>query len=73
MSNIDILPGWSMPNDLAKQVKDALNRKSITPEHELADELEEMVRDNGLIEPNPIDWGGRVSYLLEHMEGEAQR
>jgi hypothetical protein len=38
-----------MPNDLAKQVKDALNRKSITPEQELRDALAEMARYNAMI------------------------
>jgi hypothetical protein len=26
-----------------------------------------------LIEPNPQDWGERVSYLLEQMEAEVKR
>jgi hypothetical protein len=26
-----------------------------------------------MIDPNPIDWGGRVSFLLEQLEFEAQR
>ncbi len=39
MTNNDLPPGWAMPEDLAKQVKEALNRKSITPEDELADRL----------------------------------
>jgi hypothetical protein len=47
-----------MPNDLAKQVKDALNRKPITPEDELQDVLDEMARDIALIEPDPKDWAG---------------
>ncbi len=32
-----------------------------------------MARDIALIEPNPQDWGGWVSYLLEQMEAEAVR
>jgi hypothetical protein len=32
-----------------------------------------MARDIALIEPNPLDWEGWVSYLLEQMESEAQR
>ena len=58
MTNNDLPPGWAIPEDLAKHVNEALNRKSITPEDELADALDEMARDIALIEPNPVDWGG---------------
>ncbi len=32
-----------------------------------------MARDNALIEPDPYDWEGWVSYLFEQLEVEAQR
>jgi hypothetical protein len=32
-----------------------------------------MARDIALIEPNPLDGGEWVSYLLEQMDGEAER
>ncbi len=32
-----------------------------------------MARDIAIFEPNPLDWGGRVSYLLEQMEAEVKR
>lgn len=35
--------------------------------------LEDMARDIALIEPEPKDWGGWVSYMLEQLEGEAHR
>ena len=31
-----------------------------------------MARDIALIEPNPVDWVGWVTYLLEQMEEEAE-
>ena len=62
-----------MPDDLANQVNKALNRKSITPEQELQDAIDEMARDIALIEPDPQDWGWWVNYLLEQMEAEAER
>jgi hypothetical protein len=40
-----------MPEDLAKQVNEALNRKSITPEQELQDALIDIARDIALIKP----------------------
>ena len=63
----------ALPDDLAKKISEGLNKKPIAPEDELADALDEMARDIALIEPNPVDWGGWVPYLLEHMEAEAQR
>ena len=50
-----------------------LNNKPTSPEHDLQDALDEMARDIALIEPNPVDWGGWVTYMLEQLEGEAQR
>jgi len=32
-----------------------------------------MARDNALIEPDPYDWEGWVSYLFKQLEVEAQR
>ena len=59
---------WAMPDDLAKKLNERLNRKTLRPEDELADALEELARDIALIEPDPKDWGGWVVYLLEQME-----
>jgi hypothetical protein len=40
MDNKPVLPeGWAMPDDLARKVSEALNKKSITPQDELADGL----------------------------------
>jgi hypothetical protein len=74
MNNKPDLPdGWAMPDDLAKRVSGFVNKKPITPEDELQDALGDMARDIALIEPNPVDWGWWISYLLVQMEGEAQR
>ena len=43
------------------------------PEDEVQNALDEIARDIALIEPNPVDRGGWVAYLLEQLEGEAQR
>ena len=47
--------------------------KSNLLEDELADALEEMARDTALIEPDPMDWGGWVIYLMVRLNMEAQR
>lgn len=74
MKNDSKIPnGWAIPDDLAKKINDLVNKKPITPENELQDALVEMARDIAMIEPNPQDWGGWVNYLLEQVEGEAQR
>jgi hypothetical protein len=38
----DLPDGWALPDDLAKKISEALNKKSITPEDELADALKEI-------------------------------
>jgi hypothetical protein len=72
-NNNDLLDSWAMPDDLAKQVSEALSRKSITPEQELQDALDEMARDIALIEPDPQDWAGWVMYFVDRLEEEAKR
>ena len=62
-----------MPDNLSKKISEVLNTKPISPEDELADALGEMARDIALIEPDPKDWGWWVTYLLEQLEGEAER
>jgi hypothetical protein len=58
--NPELPDGWAMPDYLAKRISEALNRKSITPEQELQDALDEMARDIALIEPDLKYWGGWV-------------
>jgi hypothetical protein len=64
MDHKPVLPeGWALPDVLARKVSEALNKKSISPEDELVDALEDMARDIALIEPNPADWdGGWLTY-----------
>jgi hypothetical protein len=49
-----------------------VNKKPYAPEDELQDALDEMARDIALIETDPIDWGGMLSYLQGQLEGEAE-
>ena len=49
-NNSDIPDGWAMPYDLTNKISEVLNKKSITPEDELADALGDMARDIALIE-----------------------
>ena len=35
-NNPDVPDGWAMPDDLAKKVSEALNKKLLSPEGELA-------------------------------------
>ncbi len=72
-NNPDLPEGWAIPDDLAKQVSEALNRKSITPEDELADAPVQIALDIALIEPDPQDWAGWVIYFLDQLEKESKR
>jgi hypothetical protein len=51
-----------MPDDLAKKITGGLNRKTLRPEDELAEAIEEMARDIALIEPDPIGCWGKINY-----------
>ena len=65
--------GRAMPDDLAKKINERLNRKTLRPEDELVDALEELARDIALIEPDPEDWAGWITYLLEALQEQAER
>jgi hypothetical protein len=57
-NNSDLPDGWAMPDDMSKKINERLNRKTLRPEDELADALEEMAREIALTEPaDPKDWG----------------
>lgn len=73
MTNNALLPGWAMPDYMARRMNEVLNNKPITPEGELADVLEDMARDIALIEPDPEDWGGWVIFFLDQLEEEERR
>jgi len=73
MSKNPVIPEtWGIPDDQARKVSEALNRKSIKPEDAVQDALDEIARDFAIIEPDPEDWGWWVSYLLEKLEEEAK-
>ena len=72
-NNSDLPEGWAMPDSMAKRVSEVVSKKPGTPEDKLQKALDDMVRDIALTEPNPVDWGGWVTYLLEQMEEEARR
>jgi hypothetical protein len=47
-----------MPDDLANQVNDELNKKLVTPYDELKDMLDQTAIDLALVEPDPETWPG---------------
>ena len=63
---------WGIPDDQANKVKEALSKKSIRPEDAVQKALEEIARDISIIEPDPVDWGWWVTYLLGQLEMEAE-
>lgn len=60
----DLPDSWAMPDDLAKKVSEALNRKPITPEDKLQDALDEMGRDIAMIEPDPMDCANAIGSII---------
>ena len=50
-----------------------MNKKPYTQEGDLKEAFDDLARDNALIEPYPVDWGRWASYMLEQLEGEAEK
>ena len=74
MNKDDHIPeGWAVPDDMSEWLRKSVNQKPYSPENDLQEAIDEMARDIAILEPNPIDWGGWVSYMLEQLEGEAQK
>ena len=71
--NPSIPDTWGIPDDQAKKVREAQNKKSIRPEDAVQNAIEELARDIAIIEPDPYDWGWWVNYLLESLQTEAQK
>ena len=62
-----------LSDNLAERISELVNKKSYGPEDDLKEVIDDLVRDIAIHEPNPIDWRGWVSYMLEQLEGEAQK
>jgi hypothetical protein len=74
MSKNPIIPEtWGIPDNQANKVIEALSKKSIKPEDDVQNALDEIARDIAIIEPDPVDWEWRVSYLLEQLEVQAEK
>ena len=74
MNNDDHIPeGWAVPDDMSEWLRKSVNRKPFEPEDDLKEAIEDLARDIATLEPNPVDWEGWVSYMIEQLEGEAQR
>lgn len=71
--NPEIPETWGIPDDQSNKVREAPSKKSIRPEDGVQKALVEIARDIAIIEPDPVDWGWWVIYLLEQMEAEAER
>ena len=71
--NLTIPETWGIPDDQANKVREALSKKTIRPEDRVQRALDELARDIAIIESDPEDWFWWASYLLEQLEGEADR
>jgi hypothetical protein len=69
----DIPDGWAMPDDMAESLRKVINQKSsTTPLDDLIDAIKQMGSEIADIEPEPGDWAGWITYLLEVLQAEAQ-
>lgn len=62
-----------MPDYLDRKINEGLNRKTLRPEDELADTLEETPIDIAMIEPDPWDWGGYAVNVLDRLSSNLLR
>ena len=63
---------WGISDDQAEKVKEALSKKSIRPEDAVQKAVKELARDIAIIEPDPLDWGWWIFYLVGKLEEEAK-
>ena len=59
----ELPPGWAMPYDQAKNIRETLNKKPVSPVDELEKALKDIARDVAILEPNTLDWEGWLSLL----------
>jgi len=73
MSKDPVIPEtWGIPEAQANKVREALSKKSIRPEDRVQKAVEEIARDIAIIEPDPMDWGWWITYLVGQLEMEAE-
>ena len=73
MSKFKAPSTWGLPDDMANKIGKAMSRKAVMPEDAVQQALEEIARDIAIIEPDPVDWGWWVTYLLDWLEAEADK
>ena len=70
----DLPEGWAMPDDLSKKISEVLSqRPRPTPLDDLIDAIKQMGSEIAQVEPEPTDWAGWITYLLEVLQAEAQK
>lgn len=60
-----------MPEDLANQVREELDKRLSTPQDKLQAAMDDMARDIAILEADTRDWEGWVMYLIEQLEHQA--
>ena len=65
---------WGMPNDLAESLGKAMEQKpQANPLVDLMDALTQTASEIADLEPEPNDWAGWITYLLEALQVEAEK
>ena len=52
---------------MSEWLRKSVNRKQYAPEDDLQEAIDDIARDIAILEPDPIDWGGWMIYLLEQL------
>ena len=58
---------------MSEWLRKSENKKSYAPEDDLQEAIEDLARDITILEPDPVDWGSWIKYMLEQLEGEVER
>ena len=74
MSEYKKPPTWGMPDDLANRMGEVMNQKpQSSPLVDLMEALSQTASEIADLEPDPNDWAGWITYLLESLQVEAEK
>ena len=74
MSKYKTPPTWGMPDDLANRMGEVMNQKpQSSPLVDLMEALTQTASEIADLEPEPNDWAGWITYLLEALQVEAEK
>ena len=74
MSKYKTPPTWGIPDDLAKRMGEVMDQKpQSSPLVDLMESITQTASEIADLEPEPNDWAGWITYLLEALQVEAEK